>query len=223
MSIRLNTIMQPIMARPIPGDNDPFSLLMEGMDTGRINSVHEGARGATIAQRGEAIETHRLVTRTWEQIREIQPTISQIIDTTKRYADEQARDVKGTRGIFNGATVVALTLFGYTSACPLLSAKCASGLVEDGLVTDESAIVPLSLLMATAGVVTATGLQVIKNVLYPDHQAEDRATLTRLWTELDGVVPANLITAGNKLKSRLMAYTLVLALTGARTAPQDSF
>ena len=222
MSVRLTQIMQPLMDRPIPGNNNPFAIAIESFTTG-IRSVHEGAPGTTIAQRGEALETQRIVRQTFEQMQAITPIIGQIIDTTKRYADEQARDVKGTRAIFNGVTVLALGVFGYVAGCPLMSAKCASMLVEKNIITDESAIVPTALLMATAGVVTAASLQVIKNAFFADHRAEDQAKLTRLWTELDGVVPANLITAGNSLKNEFVSYGVISGVAAARTAPQGGY
>ena len=122
-------------------------------------------------------------------------TITEILDTTRRFTEEQSggyvESLKGSRACLNYVTIVSGTLL----VCDAAQVSIATG----GFQQEVS---PLQQKHLIGAAVLFTVLQVMKQVLYPSHEAEDRITLTRLWTQLDGVAPQNFTAAAVTLENQ---------------------
>ncbi|MCX6989665.1 MAG: hypothetical protein NTX49_01150 [Chlamydiae bacterium] len=150
--------------------------------------IHEGAFVTTPAIRAEDLEIQRI----FREFQEVLPIITKIIDTTGEMVQELDR-VKAWRTDLNLLTSATAGLFIGAAKC-CFSPQCAS---NAGI--EEADRTPRAELLTAVGIVAAASLQFIKIAFFSLDQSKPRATLRRLWTELDGAVPENLIMASYKL------------------------
>ena len=203
MSTRLNAILEPLYQCRIPHVNASIE----------PQPLHEQAFGTAPAVIADDLETQRIFTTTMGQLKTVRPIIEEIIDTTGEMIQELDR-VKAWRTDYDFLTSATAGLFIGAAKC-CFSQECASkaGIEEDDRMLRAG-------LLTAVGIVAAASLQLIKITFFSLDQSQHRTTLTRLWMELDGAVPENLIRASYKLDFHMLNARERLSSIEKKIAPQ---